>query len=98
MNATEAPHAVQGSRIGVWYLLAVLTLINVLSVVDRTIPAVLIQDIKADLGLSDAQFGLINGAAFTLIYCAFSLPISRLSDRWSRRNVILCSVFFWSLM
>lgn len=81
-----------------WYLLFLLTLINILGIVDRTLPAVLIQPIKHDLGLSDAQFGLINGLAFTLFYCAVALPLSRIADRKSRTLIITASLIVWSFM
>lgn len=81
-----------------WYLLILLTLINILGIVDRTLPAVLIQPIKRDLGLSDAQFGLVNGLAFTLFYCAVALPLSRIADRRSRTMIITVSLVIWSFM
>jgi predicted MFS family arabinose efflux permease len=83
---------------GAWYILGLLTLINILGIVDRTLPAVLIQPIKRDLGLNDAEFGLINGLAFTLVYCLVALPLSDISDRKSRRRIIAICLLFWSLM
>lgn len=85
-------------RVRVWYCLILLTLINIISVVDRTLPAVLIQQIKRDLDLTDAQFGLINGAAFTLVYCLVALPLSNIADRRSRKAIIALSLIFWSAM
>lgn len=91
-------NAERGGGATAWYCLILLTMVNIVSVVDRTLPAVLIQQIKADLHLSDAQFGLINGAAFTLVYCLVALPLSHFADRKSRKLIITGSLAFWSLM
>lgn len=83
---------------GGWWLVGVLTLVNVLAVVDRTLPAVLIEQIKRDLALTDSQFGLINGLVFTAVYCLAAPPLSGLADRGSRRLIIAGSLVFWSVM
>lgn len=81
-----------------WYAVAVLTLAIVFSFVDRTIMALMVEPIKADLGLSDTQIGLLHGFAFALLYTLIGLPIGWAADR-KRRNLIIASgIFIWSLM
>ena len=41
---------------------------------------------------------LLAGTAFALFYVTLGLPLGRLADRASRRNLIFAGVFFWSLM
>jgi MFS family permease len=48
---------------------------------DRAVFSVLAQTIKADLGLTDLQLGLLQGLAFALLYAAFGLPIGLLAER-----------------
>ena len=79
------------------YLLIVLTSCYSLSFIDRQILSLLIGPIKADLQISDTQVGLLGGLAFGLFYTLVGIPIGRLVDRYSRRNIIALGVFFWSL-
>ena len=54
--------------------------------------------IKADLGLNDTQFSLLQGIAFALFYCTMGIPIARLADRSNRRNIVAAGIALWSLM
>lgn len=79
-------------------VLALLTTALTLSYVDRYLVAVLVQPIKAELGLTDVQIGLLTGFAFAAFYALLGMPIARLADRGHRRLVIGCSVVAWSVM
>ncbi len=81
-----------------WYIVIVLMLCNTLSFIDRQILSLLVAPIKQDLHISDARIGLLQGLAFALFYTLLGLPVGRIADRSSRRNVIAAGVFFWSLM
>lgn len=81
-----------------WYVLAVLFLVYVMNFVDRNIFAIVLDDIKGELGASDTLMGLLAGTAFTLFYTAAGIPIARLADRRSRRAVIAVGVTLWSAM
>ena len=54
--------------------------------------------IKADLHLSDAQFGLLGGTAFALLFCLGAVPLGWLSDRTDRRRLIAAGILAWSAM
>jgi len=60
--------------------------------------AILQESIKADLGLSDSQLGLLTGFAFALFYVSAGLPIARWADKGNRRNIVSLAVFIWSFM
>lgn len=98
-RATQVPGAQPwpSSALG-WYAVAILTLAYIFSFIDRTIIALMVEPIKADLGLSDTQIGILHGFAFALFYTLMGLPIGWLADR-SRRNLIICAgIAVWSLM
>jgi MFS family permease len=80
------------------YALAVLVLVYVLNFLDRQIITILAEDIKADLGISDAEIGFLYGTAFAVFYAVFGIPLGRLADVWSRRTLIALGLAFWSLM
>lgn len=80
-----------------WYVVIVLTALYMLSFVDRTILSLLVGPIKRDLGISDTRIGLLQGLSFALFYTIMGLPLGRLADTRSRRNVIAVGVVVWSL-
>jgi predicted MFS family arabinose efflux permease len=80
------------------YTLGVLLAAYILSFVDRNVLAILVGPVRADFAISDFQFSLLHGWAFTLFYIVLGVPIGWLADRFSRRWIILAGVGFWSLM
>src|SRR4051812_43625015 len=78
-------------------VLALLLLAYIFNFVDRQIVSVLAVPIKAELGLSDTQLGLMIGLAFALFYTGLGIPIAWLADRTSRVRIIAISLGLWSL-
>ncbi len=70
------------------YALSVLLLAYILSFIDRNVMAVLIGPIRQDFDISDTQFGLLHGLAFSLFYTVLGLPIARAADNKSRKTII----------
>ena len=77
-------------------VLALLLLAYVFNFLDRQILGILAQPIKADLRLSDAQFGAVGGLAFALLYSALGIPLALLADKTSRTAVVAGSLALWS--
>ncbi|HZG08757.1 MAG TPA: MFS transporter [Allosphingosinicella sp.] len=65
---------------------------------DRQIITILAPSLKADLGLTDAQLGLLFGTAFALFYALFGIPLAKLADGWNRVKTISLGLSFWSAM
>ena len=81
-----------------WYVLAVLVVVYILNFIDRQILSILAVDIKADLGLTDADLGFLGGAAFAVFYALFGIPLGRLADNWSRVRLLSIGLALWSTM
>jgi MFS family permease len=81
-----------------WGAALLLACANSLAFVDRTVLTLLVEPIKADLGLSDTLISVLTGASFVVFYVAVGLPVARLADRGNRRNIIATSVLVWSAM
>ncbi len=81
-----------------WYVVVVLTLANTVSFIDRQILSLLVEPIRADLGLSDTQISILQGFAFVIFYSVMGLPIARLADSKNRKWVIMIGVTVWSAM
>jgi MFS family permease len=87
-----------GSTAYRYYVLALLMVIYAFNFLDRSVVTIIAPYLKADLGVSDAQIGLLYGTAFALFYAVFGLPLARLADGWSRVRTISLGLGFWSLM
>ncbi len=80
------------------YVLGLLLLVQAFNVVDRSIIALVAQDIRLEMDLSDRQMGLLMGFAFTVVHLIAGLPIARIADRGVRRTIIAVGLFAWSAM
>ncbi len=80
------------------YVLLILTGVYTFNFIDRQILVILQESIKAELGLSDTQLGLMTGLTFALFYVTLGIPIARLADRSNRRNIVAFSLAIWSAM
>lgn len=78
--------------------LAILTFVYVVNFVDRQLIGIVGQPMKAELGLSDTQLGLLGGVAFALFYTVLGLPIARVGERRSRVGIVAISLAVWSGM
>ncbi|MFC3098252.1 spinster family MFS transporter [Alteraurantiacibacter palmitatis] len=91
----DAPEAVPPYS---WYALGVLFLVYLVNFVDRQILSILANDIKADLGIGDAQLGFLYGTAFAIFYGLFGIPLGRLADGWHRLRLLSMGLALWSAM
>lgn len=80
------------------YVLGVLILVYIFNFIDRNILSILAEDIKADLGISDAQMGFLYGTVFAVFYAVFGIPLARFADVGTRRTLIAVGLSFWSAM
>ncbi len=80
------------------YVLFILVLVYTFNFIDRQIIGILAVPIKADLGLSDTQLGLMGGLAFALFYTGLGIPVAMLADRFSRTWIMTIALAIWSAM
>jgi MFS family permease len=81
-----------------YYVLAMLFLVLASSLIDRNILGILLEDIKADLQVSDTQLGLLTGPAFAVTNAIAGIPLARLADRYSRRGIVAWGLLAWSIL
>ncbi|MEJ5979168.1 MFS transporter [Novosphingobium sp. PS1R-30] len=68
-----------------------------LNFLDRQLLSILAEPVKADLGLTDTQLGLLSGLAFAVFYTLFGIPVAWLADRSNRVRIIVVACALWSL-
>ena len=78
-------------------MLGLLLLAYIFNFLDRQILGILAAPIKADLHLSDAEFGALGGTAFALLYSVLGIPLAYVADRVSRSGVIAGALAVWSV-
>ena len=80
------------------YVLGLLVIVYAINFIDRQIISILAEDIKHDLGLSDAELGFLYGTAFAVFYALFGIPLGRLADNWVRVRLLSLGLAVWSTM
>jgi MFS family permease len=80
-----------------WTTLLLFSSVAILSYTDRQVLTLLVDPIRSDLQITDTQVGLLQGAAFGLVYAFSGVILGRFSDVGSRIGMIRAGVLVWSL-
>lgn len=91
-NSLEKPVAVSFG----WYAVVVLCLALLLSFMDRLVINLVVDPIRADLGLTDIGVSLLQGVGFAVVFAFAGIFCGRLADVVNRRNLIAVGVLLWS--
>lgn len=75
-----------------------MTAVWMLNLTDRGLMVILLQPIKQDLQLSDAQLGFLTGPAFGIFYAIFGLYLARWADRGNRITIASLAIGLWGLI
>jgi predicted MFS family arabinose efflux permease len=84
------------TRKGAPWALALLTAIYAFNFADRQLLSIALDDVKRDIGATDAEMGLLTGTAFALFYTFAGIPLARLADRGQRWRLLSLSLVVWS--
>jgi predicted MFS family arabinose efflux permease len=82
---------------GAWVALPVLLVVYLVNFMDRQLFAVLQEQIKVDLALTDSQLALLGGTMFAVFYATLGLPLAWLADRTNRVRLVALACAVWSL-
>jgi MFS family permease len=80
-----------------WYIALLMAVAHLVSFLDRFVMGLAAVPIKAQLGLSDTQLGLLTGLGFVILYSVVAIPLGRLADSVNRKRMIAVGIFFWSV-
>ena len=95
-DSTAANQGQETVSAGSFGLLLLLTLLNVLNMVDRQLLASFANYIVPDLELTNTQFGLLTGLVFLFFYSIMGLFMGMLADTVNRTRLIALGLALWS--
>jgi predicted MFS family arabinose efflux permease len=78
------------------FILITCSLLYMINCIDRQVLSVVMEPMKAELGLSDALLGTLQ-TVFLLSIAFLAYPISFVMDRWSRKKAISLMALIWSI-
>jgi MFS family permease len=82
----------------VLWALTVLGVYSGFNLVDRGLLALNLEPIKLELHATDTQMSIATGIGFFLLNAIAGVPLARLADRYSRRDIIAIGFGFYSLI
>src|SRR5450631_3264678 len=82
-------------RTNAWVALLLLTALNFVNYIDRSILFAVQELVKAEFAISDKQIGFLTSAFFVCYMVAAPL-IAPLADRYPRKWIMAAGAFLWS--
>lgn len=81
-----------------WYVAMMMCVVYTLSISDRYSISTVLEPIRRELHLSDANIAFLTGVSLAIFYVIFGFPLSWLIDRRNRRNIIGICLIAWSVL
>jgi predicted MFS family arabinose efflux permease len=94
----EDPSTVQRIPLQSWTILLLLILVSVGFTMDRQVPMIVAEQVKAEFRLSDAQVGLFTGLSYSLSYAVAGLLMGPVVDRRNRARLLAIMQLVWSAL
>jgi len=79
-------------------MLVLLALIYIFGSIDRMVPSVIVEPLKAEFQISDSEIGFLTGFAYSIPYALAVLPAGWLIDRFDRRKLLAVTATIWSVL
>ena len=92
-QSTEAPSAWRARTV-----LIVLTLIATVQFFDRALMVVILEPLKQEFSLTDAQLGFLSGFSYAAAFALAGIPFGWMADRGNRRNLLAALLAIWSAL
>jgi len=96
MSVIRSVEPASNDNQGSVYSAALFLICFAFSYLDRQIVSILVQPLKATLGITDSQIGMLQGFSFTLCYATAGIIVARMVDRSNRVRIIAVCVAIWA--
>ena len=93
VDAQDVPSA-WGART----VLFLLTLIAMVQFFDRALMVVILEPLKQEFSLTDAQLGFLSGFSYAAAFALAGIPFGWMADRGNRRNLLAALLAIWSVL
>lgn len=93
-----ADHIGRNGPVRTWAVVAILTMLTLVSLIDRQVFALIVDPIRAELHITDVEFGWLVGPAFIVFYNLVLFPMAWAVDRFNRKYLLTAAVLLWSTM
>ena len=97
-NLADAQSAVTPSAWRARTVLIVLTLIATVQFFDRALMVVILEPLKQEFSLTDAQLGFLSGFSYAAAFALAGIPFGWMADRGNRRNLLAALLAIWSAL
>jgi predicted MFS family arabinose efflux permease len=77
-------------------VLILLTLIAMVQFFDRALMVVILEPLKQEFSLTDAQLGFLSGFSYAAAFALAGIPFGWMADRGNRRNLLAALLAVWS--
>lgn len=94
-GGVAAPTHLSRIPVAAWWILALMTVDNVLGVIDRNAVSILKTTLKSEFRVGDVEYGWLV-TAFMVPYAIFYVIMGRVVDRWGSRGPLTAFVVVWS--
>ena len=78
------------------YVTTLLLLVYVFNQLDRRVFDILMEPIRREFSLTDAQLAFLEGPALVLLYSLLGVPVARWADRGRRVRIMTVAIALWS--
>jgi predicted MFS family arabinose efflux permease len=79
-------------------VLILLTLIAMVQFFDRALMVVIMEPLKQEFSLTDAQLGFLSGFSYAAAFALAGIPFGWMADRGNRRNLLAALLAIWSAL
>ena len=79
-------------------VLFLLTLIAMVQFFDRALMVVILEPLKQEFSLTDAQLGFLSGFSYAVAFALAGIPFGWMADRGNRRNLLAALLAIWSAL
>ena len=93
-----SPDRIEATTAQRWYVLVIMCLVYTISIAHRYVISTVLEPIRIELNLTDSGVAFLTGVSLAFFYVSFGIPISILTDRKNRRNIITISMVAWSTL